>query len=126
LIRTPYLGVFQTGDRPVRTQDRKGGVAADAGLLYSQLLLLYCPDNGKVALARIVSDPELVNNDAMQSTGYPEPTSDYLCVQLSWLADQDCIAHLSAGWIDQHVQNMGKIRGEPIAVNWEELMKVVG
>jgi len=118
--------IQRTKSYNVRTQDRTGGVAANSGLLYSQLLLLYCPDNGKVALARIVSDPVLVNNAAMKSTGYPEPTSDYLCVQLSWLADQDCVAHLSAGWVDQHVQNMGKLRGEPVAVKWSALVNVFG
>lgn len=118
--------IQRTKSYNVRTHERAGGVAANAELLYSQLLLLYCPDKGKVALARIISDPELVHKEAMQSTGYPEPTSDYLCVQLSWLAEQDCVAHLSAGWIDQHARSRSKLRGEPVSVKWAELMKVVG
>lgn len=105
----------------VRTQGRTGGVTANAELLYSQLLLLYCPAMGCAALARIVSAPELIWNAAMRSTGYPEPASDYLCVQLSWVPDQVIVANLSAEGIDQYVQGMGKLRGEPVAVNWAAL-----
>ena len=43
----------------VRTEGRRGGVTANAELLFSQLLLLYCPEAGMVALARIVSDPRV-------------------------------------------------------------------
>lgn len=105
----------------VRTDERRGGVAANAELLYAQLLLLYCPAQNTVALARIISEPERVDRDAMKSTGYPRPSSDYLCVQLSWVASQELAAPISADHIDQLVQRMGKRRGEPVAVTWAAL-----
>lgn len=109
----------------VRTKGRAGGVAPDAELLYCQLLLLYCPETESVALARIVSDPELVQQAAMNSTGYPNPSSDYLCVQLSWVAGQDCVAQFRAEQISRHVQRMGKRHGEPVALRWGELEGLV-
>jgi uncharacterized protein len=116
--------IQRTKNYNVRTRGRAGGVAANAELLYSQLLLLYCPDIGTIALARIVSGPELVRNAAMKSTGYPDPASDYLCVQLSWVSDQVLVAHLSADRIDQLVQHLGKLKGEPVSVNWAELERL--
>lgn len=70
----------------VRTEDRPGGVLEDAELLYSQLLLLYSPDQNLIALARILSDPERISRSAMRSTGYPNPSSDYFCVQIGWIS----------------------------------------
>lgn len=105
----------------LRTEERPGGVAANAELLYCQLLLLYCPAQNTVALARIVSGPERVDRAAMKNTGYPRPSSDYLCVQLSWVSSQEWVVPFSAGNINQLVQGMGKRRGEPVAVSWADL-----
>jgi hypothetical protein len=105
----------------VRTQERAGGVSQSADLLYCQLLLLYCPETEHVVLGRIISDPELVVRAAMKKTGYPNPSSDYFCVQVSWVSHQHFIAALSAAQIDQYVQQMGRLRGEPVAVCWRDL-----
>ena len=106
----------------VRTTGRRGGVAPDAELLYSQLLLLYCPELGSVALARIVSGPELVEKHAMKRTGYPSPSSDYLCVQLSFVPGEEIRAPVNADQIVRLVESRGKLRGEPTAVRWSELI----
>jgi predicted component of viral defense system (DUF524 family) len=113
--------IHKTKAYNLRTENRRGGVAQDAELLYSQLLLLYCPETQNTALARIVSGPELVEVDAMAATGYPDPSSDYLCVQLSWVTRQEFDEPCSAKKIDQLVLRMGQQRGKPTAVRWAEL-----
>jgi predicted component of viral defense system (DUF524 family) len=107
----------------VRTKGRAGGVDIDAELLYCQLLLLYCPELNDVRLTRIVSGPELIQKTAILSTGYPNPTSDYLCVQLSWVQSQECVAAFCAEQIDRLVQGMGRLKGEPTAVRWADLQQ---
>jgi hypothetical protein len=116
--------IRQTKTYNVRTEERPGGVAPNAALLYAQLLLLYCPAQNTVALARIVSGPERVDRAAMKSTGYPSPSSDYFCVQLSWVLNQRWVAPFSADHIDSLVQRMAKHKGEPVAVCWADLEKI--
>jgi len=99
--------IQQTKNYNVRTEGRAGGVALSAELLYCQLLLLYCPDTGSIAVARIISDPELVRHDAMRSTGYPDPASDYWCVQINWISDQECVTSVTADVIDRFVRSRG-------------------
>ena len=108
----------------VRTEGRPGGVAANADLLYSQLLVLYCPETRNVALARIVSAPELVSKLAMNNTGYPDPKSDYLCVEVSWVRSQQWVNGIQAEEIDRYVQRQGKARGTPTAVQWADLSQM--
>lgn len=105
----------------VRTEERAGGVRADAALLQSQLLLLYCPELEQLALARIVSDAEQVSRASMKATGYPKPSSDYWCVQLSLIARPDWVADLSASRIARHVEELGLRRGAPVRVSWGSL-----
>jgi hypothetical protein len=105
-------------------EDIANQMAANADILYSQLLVLYCPDTADVALARIVSAPEVVTRVSMKSTGYPDPKSDYLCVQLSWISAKQWISGIHAAQIDQYVQRNGGRRGEPTAVRWVELSQM--
>ena len=100
--------IRRTKNYNVRTEGRKGGVPQSAELLYCQLLLLYCPETGSIALARIISDPELVRCDAMRSTGYPDPVSDYWCVQIQWSSKQQGVAKLTAEIVDRFVKSRGK------------------
>lgn len=103
----------------VRTEHRPGGVAYNDVMLQSQLLLMYCPETGKVALARIVSEAERVTKHAMRATGYPEPSSEYWCVQISLLDRKRWTVNLSAARIDEHVQSLGVSRGAPVRLTWE-------
>lgn len=105
----------------VRTEERIGGVRSDAALLQSQLLLLYCPELEQLALARIVSDAERIPLDSMRATGYPKPSSDYWCVQLSLITRSDWAANLSALKIARHVEELGMARGAPVRVSWGSL-----
>lgn len=108
----------------VRTEGRAGGVAANADILRSRFLLLYCPDKRSVAFARIVSDPELVTKDAMNRTAYPEPRGDYLCVQWGWAATQEWVSHLNGVEIDEFVQRRGLPKGAPISVPWSDVERL--
>lgn len=108
----------------VRTESRRGGLAQNAEALYCQLLFLYCPDIGITAVARIVSAPELVLKSAMEATGYPNASSDYLCIQLSWLAPEEYTLRCRADAVDRFVQGEGRLRGEPTVVRWAELEKL--
>ena len=108
----------------VRSAGRSGGVLANAELLFSQVLVLYCPANAKVAIARIISDPEEVVLGAMVRTGYPNPSSDYLCVQLNWLSNQKCVAALNAERIDEFVKMATGLKGAPLAVEWATLARM--
>jgi predicted component of viral defense system (DUF524 family) len=119
--RAHWRWIQQTKNYNVRTQGRSGGVAQSAELLYCQLLLLYCLDNGSIALARIISDPELMRCGAMASTGYPDPVSDYWCVQIHWIGNQQCVTMLTPELVDRFVRSKGRLFGEPMAVNWSEL-----
>jgi uncharacterized protein len=105
----------------VRTEERTGGVRSDAALLQSQLLLLYCPEMEQLALARIVSDAERISRESMKATGYPKPSSDYWCVQLSLITRSDWAADLSASRIARHVEELGLARGAPVRVSWGSL-----
>ncbi len=110
----------------VRGANRPGGVAANAELLFSQLLILYCPDANRVALARIISRPEVIEQAAMKSMGYPNPSSDYLCVQLSLVSAQEVAIPFNANQIARLVARLGKREGEPTAVRWVELANMGG
>ena len=106
--------IHKTKSYNVRTEERVGGVTSTTAVLYCQLLMLYCPELETIALARVVSSPERVDREAMKVTGYPNPTSDYWCIQLSWLAAPDSIAGLRAASISAVVERMGKRKGEPL------------
>jgi predicted component of viral defense system (DUF524 family) len=108
----------------LRTIGRLGGVEANADMLRSRFLLLYCPAVAKVVLARIVSDPELVTKVAMQQTGYPEPRGDYLCVQWGWAGSQEWLMGLRAEDVDRLVQQRGP-KGAPAAVVWKDIEYLV-
>jgi len=114
--------IHATKSYNVRTEERVGGVPSSTSLLYCQLLLLYCPALERVALARVVSDPELVDKHAMERTGYPAPTSDYWCIQLRWVSTTESIATLSAADVSAEVASMGKRKGEPTATSWSALI----
>jgi len=113
--------ICRTKSYNVRPSGRAGGVSSNAALLYSQLLLLYCPDTHKFALARIVSDPELVERAAMEGTGYPNPTGTYWCIQVGWLAGPRLPSGISSASIADVVARRGGIKGEPLALSWAEL-----
>ena len=113
--------IHKTRSYNVRTEERVGGVTSTTAVLYCQLLMLYCPELETIALARVVSSPERVDREAMKITGYPNPTSDYWCIQLSWLAAPDSIAGLRAASISAVVERMGKRKGEPASVTWLQL-----
>lgn len=105
----------------VRSAGSPGGVAANAALLYSQLLLLYCPEANRVGLARIVSGPEFVDNMAMKNTRYPNPSTHYWCVQLSLVPSEEVGVPFGAKQIVRLVERLGKLYGEPTPVRWAEL-----
>jgi predicted component of viral defense system (DUF524 family) len=109
----------------VRTIGRVGGVAASADLLRTRFLLLYCPTLQRLALTRIVSEPELVARRAMEQAGYPEPRGDYLCVQWSWAASQEWVGNLSAKDVDQFVQGRGLPEGSPAAALWQDVERLI-
>jgi predicted component of viral defense system (DUF524 family) len=105
----------------VRAEGRPGGLQANSQLLYSQLLLLYCPETNDVELVRILSEPELVHESAMAATGYRSPKGSYLCVQLGWLSNQLSTSRIQARAVDDLVRRTSLLRGAPIAVSWGEL-----
>nr|WP_236599305.1 DUF2357 domain-containing protein [Ramlibacter monticola] len=111
--------VRQTRTYNVRAQPRSGGVPKDAGLLQSQLLLLYCPASGRVELLRIVGEAEIASAEAMTRTGYPDPEGNYWCVQVSLLGGGEWVKDLTASALDEHVIATTQLRGAPTLVNWE-------
>jgi hypothetical protein len=96
-------------------------VALNAELLYCNLIALYAPDEDRVELARIVSGPQYVHKAAMKNTGYPTPSADYLCVQLSFVQSDEIAFPFKAAQIGRLVQSLGKLYGEPTAVKWSAL-----
>lgn len=102
----------------VRAEGRCGGVSPDAALLRSQLLLLYCPSMGHVALAQIVSAAEKVSMVGMAATDYPQPYGEYWCVQLRWIEQADWLRGFSAQKIDEYVRSKGLLYGEPAMTSW--------
>jgi predicted component of viral defense system (DUF524 family) len=108
----------------VRTIGRVGGVTANADMLRSRFLLLYCPSLGKVALTRIISDPEFVARQAMERAGYPKPRGDYLCVQWAWGASQEWLGGLSADDVDRFVKNLGSSEGAPTPALWQDVVRL--
>lgn len=108
----------------VRTQDRRGGVHGTAQLLYSQLLLLYCPEIARMQLARIVSEPEFVSKTAMTAAGYPDASSSYWCVQFVSIVNTGHTEGLTIDRIEQLVQRKGMLRGQPTAIQWMDLCEI--
>jgi hypothetical protein len=113
--------IFRTKTYNIRTQERSGGVDASAALLYCQLMLLYCPAIDRIALTRVVSSPERVEREAMERTGYPEPTSDYWCIQLASLPSSRSLATIRVADLSAHVASLGRRKGEPVAVPWSQI-----
>jgi hypothetical protein len=105
----------------VRSAGRHGGVTTNAEILFSQLLLLYCPDKNRVALGRIISGPEFVDSAAMKGMGYPNPSSDYLCVQISLVPRSEVAVPFLPEQIVELVARIGGAYGEPTAVRWVDL-----
>jgi uncharacterized protein len=108
----------------VRTVDRVGGVARTADLMNSQLALMYCPANEQCVLVRIVSDPQLVEEQAMKASEYPQPRGAYWCVQIAWLSRQDWIADVRAETVDRYVERIASPRGAPVAIKWQDLVRL--
>lgn len=107
----------------VRTQERRGGMAENADLLYSQLLVLYGPAINVVAIARIVSGPQRASRVQMQAAGYPDPRGDYLCVHLSALTIGGPLNDVSASAIEQLATSATGRVGQPVGISWGQLMK---
>lgn len=105
----------------VRATGRVGGVAESADLLRAHFLLLYCPSTGEIALTRIASDPEFVDKTAMEKSGYPVASGDYLCIQWRWASLQKSMKHLTPERIQTLVQNRGLAAGTPVMVRWFDL-----
>jgi predicted component of viral defense system (DUF524 family) len=105
----------------VRNEGRAGGVRSDAPLWASQLILLYCPSLERVALARIVSEPEAVSSYGMAATEYPSPSGSYWCVQISSVDRPHWISGLTATVIEQRIRAGGHLRGAPITMLWHEI-----
>jgi predicted component of viral defense system (DUF524 family) len=105
----------------VRMEGRVGGVHAGAALLKSQLLLLYCPANNRVALARIVAEAEAISMAAMAAMRYPDPRGSYLCVQLQWFGPAEWTQGLSPASIDAYVRGLGLAYGEPASALWSQI-----
>ena len=101
----------------VRTEERSGGVGADAALLQSQLLVLYCPESDQLALARIVSNAERISCDGMRATGYPNPRGDYWCVQVSLVAPPEWPIDLTPSQIHSYTKKRGLV-GAPAQITW--------
>jgi hypothetical protein len=110
----------------VRAEGREGGVALNAGLLYSQLILLYGPSLDRIAMARIVSGPELIDLGAMKATGYPSPSSNYLCVQLSDVGHDAAVHEVSSESVERFVTAATGRRGQPMSVTWGQLRTQFG
>jgi predicted component of viral defense system (DUF524 family) len=113
--------IAQRATYNVRDEGRAGGVRSDAPLWTSQLILLYCPSMERVALARIVSQPESVSSQGMMATHYPTPNGSYWCVQISSVDRPDWTAGLAATVIEQRIRAGGHLHGAPIAMPWREI-----
>lgn len=109
----------------VRGTGRHGGVSANAQMLFSQLLLLYCPEKKQVALARIVSGPESVDASAMKGMGYPNPTGNYLCVQISLVPESEVAVPFVPVQIEELLAKLGRAYGEPSTVRWVDLANMM-
>jgi hypothetical protein len=110
----------------VRTLGRRGGIAANADILYSQLLVLYAPSLNLVAVARIVSAPERLSKGMMRAAGYPSPQSDYLCVQISGLTRETSLRNVAAADIDRAASELTGRVGQPVGITWGRLCSAVG
>lgn len=110
----------------VRTQERRGGIAENADLLYSQLLVLYGPAINIVAVARIVAGPQRISQVQMQATGYPSPRGDYLCVQLSGFTTDSPLRGVSASAIEQLATGVTGRFGQPVGMSWGQLTEGLG
>jgi predicted component of viral defense system (DUF524 family) len=107
----------------VRASGRRGGQRVDEPLLYCQMLLLYGPDGVPPTLARIISDPMVVKESGMLGNGYPSPQGDYLCVEIRWMNHPSWLHGIDVEGLMSLATSNGAIRGEPVQVNWEQIMK---
>lgn len=110
----------------VRTEERRGGIAENADLLHSQLLVLYGPSIDIVAVARIVSSPQRVSQVQMQAAGYPGPRGEYLCIHLSGLSTEGPLRDVSASSIEQLAAGRTGRLGQPVGIPWGQLTKALG
>lgn len=110
----------------VRTKGRRGGVAENAELLYSQLLVLYGPAIDVVAVARIVSSPQRISQVQMQAAGYPDAKGEYLCVRLSDISTGSVLKNVSASAIKRLATGPTGWAGRPVATSWGALRKGLG
>jgi uncharacterized protein len=123
-----WAWIRRTRTYNVRTLPRSGGVPRDSALLQAQLLLLYCPQNGRTDLFRIIGDAELVSAEAMAQTAYPQAQGDYWCVQVSALGRSDWIEGITADALDELVAVKAGARGVPTLTDWRTVrsMKTSG
>lgn len=105
----------------LRASRRQGSVSADALLLRSQLLVIYCPSTQLLGIWRVVGDAELVSEQQMLATAYPAPSGDYRCVQISELKRPQWIEGLDASAIDAFVVRSTGIQGMPVSVPWSQV-----
>lgn len=118
-----WAWVQNTRTYNLRAQGRVGGVAVDTVLWHCSLLLLYCPQNRGIQLARVLSLPRLVSESSMKGAGYPGPQGSYWCVQINPLPDTNSVRLLCPNRVSEHLVRSGLAFGAPTHITWQDLIR---
>jgi predicted component of viral defense system (DUF524 family) len=117
--------IRKTSSYNMRVPGRAGGVDPEAALLQCQLVLLYCPMTGDLALGRPVVDPDVLPVDVLRATGYPQPGgTEYWVVQLSWIEQPNWLREISPQRIRSLMEISGSPYGAPMMTTWAEINSI--
>jgi len=99
---------------------RRGAIALQAKELSADFVLLYGERASVTELWRVAGVPEVLTNEAMRASGYPQPQGPYFCLPLAEAEPVEWIRDLQPGDVTNLARSFGS-RGGPVVVRWLDL-----
>ncbi len=108
----------------VRGYGKRGKIGLGSKELGSDIILLSCPSEKLVAIARIIGSPELHTKEEMEENNYPKPKGIYYCFNLEMIIDEYWCGFVSSELIEK-VRSTLTPNKEPIVMSWLKLIRSI-
>jgi hypothetical protein len=106
----------------IRADGARGAVELGSRHLASEIVVLSCPDQKRVALYRVTMAPVVRSIDEMRKLEYPNPRGTYFCFSVEEIQDSPWTRLLSTDRVEQLRAERTGTKGAPVAVTWLELV----
>ena len=110
--------IVSNGKYNLRADNRTGKISLGAKALACDLVLLSCPVESKVMLAKVEGEPEIKTQIDMLELGYSEPKKLYYCLSIELLAEEEWLSTLEAKAVEDIRGQFNSIVGYPVTISW--------